>query len=81
MMYWNLTNNVKRPYKEEKYFFLLFSWVWLKLLPVFRSKRGLEIYSGLLNILYLLLINYSLGSEGELQMEANVLKSCCSCHW
>lgn len=37
-------------YNEKKYFLLLFNWVWLKLLPVFRSKRGLEIYSGSLNL-------------------------------
>lgn len=35
-----------------------------------RSKKGLEIYSGSLNTLFLHLINYSLNSEGGLQMEA-----------
>lgn len=44
-------------------------------------KMGLEMYSGSLDTLFLHLINYSLDSEGGLQMEANVLKSCCSCRW
>lgn len=63
-MYWSLTSSARCLYKEKKYFLLLFNWVWLKLLPLFRSKRGLEIYSGSRNTLFLHLTNYGLDSEG-----------------